>query len=352
MADISQVKLPSGTTYNLKDANARTRIEALENAAVSGITYIGTSSTEITDGGNQKPTIDGTAVTPVNGNLVFYGNKEFVFTGTWNATLSQSGKWEEFGDMGSLGTLAYKNSASGTFTPAGSVSSTFSGTAGTYTGSFTPSGSVSSTFTGSKYNLSGSIAANGVSVSGNYDKATGVTVATAAPGSGQTATYTPAGTVSKPGVTVTPTTTTVTEVASVGSLPTRASVSSKFTVANEVLTIGDFYEITGVGSLPTTNNETVMTGATASLASTPSFTGTGVMITATPSHTSTAVTSKNSSAISVSVSATANSSGSFQPGGTVSSSFTGTAGTVSVSGTPAGSVSSSFTGTAGTVTVS
>ena len=352
MADISQVKLPSGTTYNLKDSDARTRIEALEQAAVHGIKYIGVSTTAITDGGNEKPTIGGSPVTPDNGNLVFYDNKEYVFTGTWSSSTS-TGAWEEFGDMGDLGTLAYKSSASGSFTPAGSVSSTWTGTSTTFTGSYTPEGSISATFTGKKYNLSGSIAANGVTVSGNYDKTTGMTVATSETiPSGSTATYTPKGNVSKPDITVTPTTTTVTEVASVGTLPTKASVSSKFTVANEVLTIADFDYITGVGTLPTTNNETVMTGASAALASTPSFTGTGVMITATPSTTSTAMTAKNASAVSVPVTATENASGSFQPSGTISGSFTGTAKNVSVSGTPSGSVSSTFTGTAGTVTVS
>ena len=36
MADISQIKLPNGTTYNIKDANARERIEVLESLTPSG----------------------------------------------------------------------------------------------------------------------------------------------------------------------------------------------------------------------------------------------------------------------------------------------------------------------------
>ena len=36
MADISQIKLPNGTTYNIKDANARERIEVLESSTPSG----------------------------------------------------------------------------------------------------------------------------------------------------------------------------------------------------------------------------------------------------------------------------------------------------------------------------
>ena len=36
MADISQIKLPNGTTYDIKDTNARERIEVLESSTPSG----------------------------------------------------------------------------------------------------------------------------------------------------------------------------------------------------------------------------------------------------------------------------------------------------------------------------
>ena len=36
MADISQIKIPNGTTYDIKDANARERIEVLESSTPSG----------------------------------------------------------------------------------------------------------------------------------------------------------------------------------------------------------------------------------------------------------------------------------------------------------------------------
>lgn len=51
--------------------------------------YIGTSSTTITDGGTEKPTINGSVVNPSNGNVVIYSNKEFI----WNGSA-----WEIFGD--------------------------------------------------------------------------------------------------------------------------------------------------------------------------------------------------------------------------------------------------------------
>lgn len=109
MADISQIKLPNGTTYNIKDANARERIEALE----SFTTYLGVTTTALTDGATTNPiTINGQNVTAQSGNIVLYGNKEFIFDGT---------HWNQFGDLSALGSLAYKNTASGSFTPAGTV---------------------------------------------------------------------------------------------------------------------------------------------------------------------------------------------------------------------------------------
>jgi hypothetical protein len=57
--------------------------------------YKGTTSTAITDGGTEAPTIGGSSVAVSNlqaGNVVLYGAKEFV----WNGS-----KWELLGDEGS-----------------------------------------------------------------------------------------------------------------------------------------------------------------------------------------------------------------------------------------------------------
>ena len=107
MADIKQITLPSGTTYDIKDAVAR-------QAATGGIHLVGTTTTALTDEATTNPiTVNGESYTAVNQDAVFYGKKEFVFDGTM---------WHEFGDMSGLGDLALKDSASGSFTPAGSVS--------------------------------------------------------------------------------------------------------------------------------------------------------------------------------------------------------------------------------------
>lgn len=281
MADISQIKLPNGTTYNIKDANARERIEALE----SFTTYLGVTTTALTDGATTNPIqINGQSVTAQAGNIVLYGNSEFIFDGT---------HWNQFGDLSALGALAYKNTASGSYTPAGTVSQpSFTGDTMNSTGSFTPAGSVSLT---------------------NGNKTAAVS-----PASSGTVTYTPAGDVSAPTISVKTagTTTTVNSITNVGTLPTMPTYS----VASEVLTI----TAGSPGTLPTKgSNQTVKTGDAAYQATAPEFTGTGVRL----------VTGN----ISVPTSA----------------SFSGTAGAVSVSGTPSGTVSQpTFTGTTGSVTVS
>ena len=103
MPEISQITLPSGTTYDIKDAQAR---------RAKG--WIGITTTAIEDGDNTNPiTIDGQSVTATAGDITAYGDAEFI----WNGSV-----WQAFGDLSDLGALAYKNSASGTFTPQGSVS--------------------------------------------------------------------------------------------------------------------------------------------------------------------------------------------------------------------------------------
>ncbi|MBR5795299.1 MAG: hypothetical protein IKY26_04090 [Erysipelotrichaceae bacterium] len=111
MADISKLTVGSNT-YDIKDATARSAISSLEG----GMKYLGVTTTALTNGSTTNPiSINGNNVTATTGNVAIYGNAEFVFDGT---------KWDEFGDLSTLGSLAYQNTATGTFTPAGSVSMT------------------------------------------------------------------------------------------------------------------------------------------------------------------------------------------------------------------------------------
>lgn len=253
---ISQITLPSGSTYDIADSVARSQISG-------AITLRGETTTALTDNATTNPiTISGNSYTAIANDAVFYSHKEFVFDGTY---------WHEFGDMSGLGALATKDSASGTYTPAGSITGgAFTGSSTTFTGNFTPSGTIAvnaSSGSGTSYTPEGSVAAP--------------TISLASAGS----------------------TTSVTPFGSAGSLP-----SLSMTVTDGNLTIG-FNQ----GTLPTAGTAvTVKTGDGSYSATAPAFTGTAKKL-----------------------------------------AFSGTQGSVSVSGTPNGSVSSiGFSGTQATITVS
>ncbi len=292
MPDISRITLPSGTTYTLKDAWARNQIEGLVGG--DAIVFIGVSSTALTDGGTEKPTISGEQVNPERGQLFFYGTNEFIW--------GPDDKWHELGSLDSLGDLAYQNSASGSYTPAGMVS--FTGGTVNSTGAFTPAGSV---------NLS-----------------TTATTATVSKASTGTATYTPEGSVAAPTISVktagatdtikNPTSVTVakTVVTAAPGATAPANNLTYYSVSDETLSLYQLGYTTGDSI--TTSDVTVKTGDAAYQATAPAFTGTGARL------------------VTESIAL---------PTG---ASFSGTEGNVSVSGTAAGSAS--FTGTAATVTVS
>lgn len=269
MAEISKITLPSGTTYDIKDATARANISALSGA----LTFLGTTTTPLRDGATTSPVnIGDSAVRPKAGNVVIYGNSEFV----WSAAES---KWREFGSTGSLKELAFKSSASGSYTPAGNVSQpTFTGTKTTISSSFTPAGSVAiSTGTG-------------------------------------TANYTPEGSVSAPSVSVMMNTTSVKPFGSAGTLPSCTLPSMSATVSEETLTLGWTAGSFSAGTLPSAGTAVnVATSVKSATATAPTFTGTGAELKAT--FTGTAGT------------ATA----SYTPEGTVSKpTFTGTSATITV----------------------
>lgn len=214
--EISKITLDHNgtlTTYNIKDEVAR-------QAASGGITLRGETTTPLTDMATTNPiTINGDSYTAVNQDAVFYDHKEFVFDGMY---------WHEFGDLTGLGDLALKDDASGSYTPAGTVTQpSFTGQAMTATGTFTPDGSVS---------------------------APTITVDTAGA------------------------TTTVNSITDVGTLPTLTT-----TVVNETLTIS-FSQ----GTLPSKGSDTtVKTGDATYTASAPTFTGTqgSVSVAGTPEGT-------------------------------------------------------------------
>ena len=344
--EISQITLPTGTTYDLKDAKARSDIESITGSISGGMHYIGVSSTALSDGATTNPiTIDGTSVTAKGGDIAIYGQLEFI----WNPT---SGKWQEFGSTGSLKALAFKDKVTASYKPAGTVSKpTFTGSSSAVTitatnnnsGNYQPAGTVSKpTFTGSESSVTVTATAN---TDGNYQPAgtvskpsftgasmtsTGkftpdgsVTVttnattnktATVSAAASGTTTYQPGGTNS--GGAVELNTTTVNSITAVGTLPSWTA-----TVANENLTLG-----WSAGTLPTKGSNTTVATSVKTFTQ-PTFTGTAVRLV----------------------------TGNIAVPNTYTATFTGEEGNVSVSGTTTGSVSQpTFTGTkvqlAGTTT--
>lgn len=209
---IIQIKMPSGTVYDIVDQGARDLIQEILNFTE----YLGVTTSPITEGSTINPImIDGEEVTAVAGNVVTLSSdsSEWIFSST--------GKWQNFGKLSGLGALAFKDNASGSYTPAGTVSQpTFTGT------SFTPAGTVSQpTFSGSELTSSGS--------------------------------YTPAGTVSNVAV----------GSKTIKQFKTQGSLTS-FAVSNGVLEITD-------GVLPTGEDVSVGDG---SVTTQPSFSGTAATI--------------------------------------------------------------------------
>lgn len=121
MADISKITVPVlvegslvNTTFDIKDAGARQLINDLGNA----VYWIGVTTNALTDGDTTNPiTVNSESVTVKVGGMAQYSGEEFV----WNGSA-----WQSIG-KNNFGALAFKSSASGNFTPAGSVTSEITG---------------------------------------------------------------------------------------------------------------------------------------------------------------------------------------------------------------------------------
>ena len=252
---ISEITLPSGSVYSIKDSEARDLIAAINNWDYV-VAHDAASTPYGVEWDDDGTTITGTLVASADTMYRIYlvpndagGDNGFAEYITVHESSTYS--WEMFGSVevpdlsnyvskDEAGDLAYKDSASGSGTV--SVPATFI-----------------STFTGG----SGSVTVTGTTTGDVSLTKSNVTVSKASTGA---TTYTPEGSVSAPTISVSSAgaTSTVANVTDVGSMPT-------YTVSNEVLTI------TG-GAVPTTSNVTVKTGDASYTASTPTFTGTGARL--------------------------------------------------------------------------
>lgn len=82
-----------GTFTANQSGNTTINIKASDLGLSAAMKFLGTTTTAISDGSTTNPiTISGSSVTATSGNVVLYGSKEFVWTGSL---------WEELGDEGS-----------------------------------------------------------------------------------------------------------------------------------------------------------------------------------------------------------------------------------------------------------
>lgn len=355
---LSKVKF-GNTTYYLKDAAVRSIMDTFGNVVtLDKANSITANGTGLVDAGtvynyvgqqvgtlgqvlNLRSESDHTTIAnPQTGDFVVESDhKEWLYDGT---------EWRQVGDESSyvlksakiagidladditkaelqqaleLGALAYKDSGSIKVTTIDSINSFTTGKADTYNVSSTPV-SVPATYSALDVTPAGSVALTaGTAAAASYDKATSVSVATAAPADGASPTYTPSGSVSVDSVTVTPSTGNVATVTdsgtayqlTAGSCTKAADTTSAFATEGVTVSIDEndtemlvftaagtsnavtasgaitYTDPTLSGSLPTFGTQSVVTGI-ASSSATASFAGDGVMINATPAYTSTAAT--------------------------------------------------------------
>lgn len=380
MADISQITLPSGTTYNLKDAWAREQLQTITGG--NAIVFRGVSSVALTDTGNQNPVVNGETITiKKTGDLYFYNKEEFIY--------GSDNKWHSLGpQLQNLGNLAYKNTVDVKYHRY-TISSEFTGSNSTFSGTYTPKGSVSQpTFQGDVLASTASYKPEGnVTIYSDwkpiklqlnnttYREQDEQGIITNVPFTDdQVIKYTPSGTVSRPSFTgqsfvstgtFTPTgsiTTPTISVLSAGSTttiknPTKATVAKTveaavpsstvkneityYSVANQNLTLYKIGYTTGDSI--TTSNVTVKTGDASYQSDTPSFNGSSsnISVSGTPVGT---ISQPIFSGFGSTFSGLA-----LKVGETL---FNGKASTITAQGIPSGTVSKpTFSGTSTGVTV-
>ena len=358
MTDISRVTLPNGSTYNLKDAEARQQIEDLAATHTTAIHYRGVTSTNLVDGSTVNPiTIDNKNFTAKSGDIVIVGvtgtnsgaPREYIFNGT---------KWNEFGSTGSLKGLAFKDSASGSYKPKGTISGSFEGSVQKIESSYTPSGSISTpTFSGksSEFTVRGNLV-NATSTldytpRGEISDITfqGTPIDLVIEEKQGDVTYTPRGSVSTPIIQVEKNFGTVNSLSDVGALPT----FSMNVDDNQVLNFS-FNE----GALPSYEQKTLMTNIQSITASQPTFSGVGTRL--ETHYAPQGVIPKPSfigENVNLQITVTAPTqtmTGSYTPSGTISTPiFTGNAGIASANYAPGGNITGlTFEGTSEVITVS
>ena len=356
---LSKVKM-GNTIYYLKDADVRAILDSFGNSVTYNV------ADAIADGNNNLVTSDQvydfvnrqigavgdiltlrsetdhtTIETPAAGDFVVEEDgSEWLYDGTsWRVIGSENAyvlktftiagvdmkdniTASELKTALGLKALAYKDTGSISISTVDSINSFSTGKAGTYNVSSTPV-SVPATYDSIDVTPAGSVTITPeTAAAASYDKATSVSIATASPTEGQSATYTPTGEVTVTNVTVTPAKSSVATVTdagqayqlSAGSVSHANDTTSTFATEGVVASIGSgddaetlilttattsdavtavgaitYTDPTLSGSLPTFGTQSVVTGITSASAAA-TFAGDGVIINATPAYTSASAT--------------------------------------------------------------
>ena len=304
---IDKIIVPSGDEFPIVDMLARQTIDSMSSYTA----FLGVTTSNITDGTTSPVVvIDSQSVTATTGNIVIVNTNSTTAGRIAQEYIYANGKWQLFGDISAdnLGNLAYKNSATGSFTPAGKINTT-TGVV-TSKGIFQPAGNI--TFT-------------------TASKTVTIATTSTAPTGSATANfwiYRPAGSVT---ASVTRTVSTANVLASVSgntlvsNITTQSPTATAPTNGIQYAYVSD-HKLQLYYLVKATKNAISSTGTTAVL--------TGVSVTSTSNKfTGTEIYVKQPSVVVP-----------------TAAGFTGTSATVTVTGTVIDSAT--FSGTAGTVTVS
>ena len=166
MADISKINL-GGTVYNIKDSVAR-------DAIVNTLKFKGITTVALTNEGTQVPTdIYGPKATAADirvGDLVVYSKAEYVWIEKKSGETSTK-QWCLLDALNAYGKLASKDSASGTTSSNGThkhsvTVPTYTGADSNFSGKYTPAGTVTLTAAADGVKTSGTVSAPTITLSG------------------------------------------------------------------------------------------------------------------------------------------------------------------------------------------
>lgn len=166
MADISKINL-GGTVYNIKDSVAR-------NAIVNTLKFKGITTVVITNEGTQVPTdIYGPKATAADirvGDLVVHDKAEYVWIEKKSGETSTK-QWCLLDALNAYGKLASKDEAKGTTSSDGThkhsvTVQTYTGAASNFSGKYTPAGTVTLTPAADGVKTSGTVSAPTITLSG------------------------------------------------------------------------------------------------------------------------------------------------------------------------------------------